>query len=215
MILAALLANGMAKAQSDDRQVKGIDKENNTDSLKSVLEKAIEADRSVRERFIAARKEHGPSDPETLCIIDEMGKTDSLNQVTVHRFIGTHGFPTTGEYGQKSVYAAFHIIQHAPLDMQLEHYDEIMEAGRKGDLPASSIALFEDRVRPGQGKKQLYGTQIMCRKVQGHDTMNCRLSPLEYPERVDSLRASVQLPPISEYLREMGIVDERFMSGDK
>ena len=107
----------------------------------------LETDQSIREKLVSTQKENGPSALETLWLNSEMKKIDSANQITINRFIKSYGFPTKGEYGQKGVYAAFYVIQHAPLEMQLKHFNNVLEAGKKSDFKASSIALFEDRAR--------------------------------------------------------------------
>jgi hypothetical protein len=55
---------------------------------------------------------------------------------------------------------------------------------------------LEDRVLVGEGKKQLYGSQV----VAGPDGLP-RLHPIEDPENVDERRRAIGLPPLEEYLR--------------
>ena len=65
-------------------------------------------------------------------------------------------------------------------------------------LAGCYLAMLEDRVRTGDGKKQLYGTQVNV----GPDGKP-RVSPIEDPKNLDARRAAVGLPPIGVYLDRM------------
>ena len=66
-------------------------------------------------------------------------------------------------------------------------------AAKANELDRSLIALTIDRIRVGQGKPQVYGTQF--KEVDG----KLVLEPLQDPQHVDQRRASVGLPPLAEY----------------
>ncbi len=70
-----------------------------------------------------------------------------------------------------------------------------------GEAPPRWLALLEDRVLMGQGKKQVYGTQVTFHQTTGKP----ELYPVENEPEVDSRRARVGLPPFREYLSEFGI----------
>ena len=77
----------------------------------------------------------------------------------------------------------------------------LREAVSHGKAKASNLALMEDRVLLGQGKKQIYGTQI----GMDNQTQLYYVSPLDDPDNVDKRRAQVGLEPIAEYVKDWQI----------
>jgi len=75
------------------------------------------------------------------------------------------------------------------------------EAVTKGNARASSLALLEDRVALGQGKKQIYGSQI----GRNIETGEFYVSPLQDPDNVDKRRAEVGLSTLQEYVSNWNI----------
>jgi hypothetical protein len=75
------------------------------------------------------------------------------------------------------------------------------EAVRNGKAQGSSLALLEDRVALGQGKRQIYGSQISTDMA----TKLYYVRPLEDPDNVDERRKSVGLQPLAEYVKQWQI----------
>ena len=69
-------------------------------------------------------------------------------------------------------------------------------AVKEGNARPSSLALLEDRVGLGQGKRQVYGSQIGI----DQETGEYYVLPLIDPENVDKRRAEVGLGSISQYV---------------
>jgi hypothetical protein len=61
----------------------------------------------------------------------------------------------------------------------------------------SSLALLEDRVALGEGRRQTYGSQIGFNEK----TKRYYVSPLDAPDNVDARRAAVGLPSLSDYVK--------------
>jgi hypothetical protein len=76
----------------------------------------------------------------------------------------------------------------------------VEKAYRSGGLLGQSYALLLDRVRVGEGKPQVYGTQA--KRFEEWKGQEPTLEPIEDEANVDKRRAQVGLPPLSEY-REM------------
>ena len=74
-------------------------------------------------------------------------------------------------------------------------------AVKDGNSEASWLALLEDRVALGEGKKQIYGSQVTCNK----ETKKCYVAPLEDPDNVDKRRSEVGLDPLAHYLKQWNI----------
>jgi hypothetical protein len=68
-------------------------------------------------------------------------------------------------------------------------------AFRRGEAAGQDVALLTDRVRQGEGKLQLYGTQATI--TDG----GLVVDPIENPTELDRRRASLGLPPHAVYLR--------------
>lgn len=65
----------------------------------------------------------------------------------------------------------------------------------------SQLALLEDRVALGQGKKQMYGSQIH----RNNQTGKYFVAPIEDESNVNKRRASVGLEPLEEYVKHWSI----------
>ena len=76
------------------------------------------------------------------------------------------------------------------------------EAVNKGNANASSLALLEDRVALGQGKRQIYGSQVHTDR----ETKEMYVAPLVDPENVDKRRAEVGLGPLADYVGHWDLV---------
>lgn len=126
-----------------------------------------------------------------------MSRTDSINQAYVFRLLDTHGWPR--QVSDSAYTAIFLVIDHAPLEAQKRYWPFIKEGSREGNLSKADAATLQDRIRMREGKKQLYGTQTQTGQKDGKQV--CYVWPVAYPETVDSLRQSVGLPAMQEYLR--------------
>lgn len=89
----------------------------------------------------------------------------------------------------------FLVIQHADQATQEKYLPMMREAVKNGKAQGSSLALLEDRVALGQGKRQIYGSQI----GRDPETQIYFISPLEDPDNVDKRRAEVGLQSLADY----------------
>jgi hypothetical protein len=96
----------------------------------------------------------------------------------------------------------FLVIQHADLKTQEKYLPMMREAVKKGNARPSALALLEDRVALGQGKRQLYGSQIGLDRESGV----YYVLPLEDPENVDKRRAAMELGDLQDYVSNWNIV---------
>jgi len=76
------------------------------------------------------------------------------------------------------------------------------EAAKIGNANGSALALLEDRVALGEGKRQIYGSQI---GYDGQTKINYVL-PQDDPDNVDKRRAEVGLGSLSEYVKRWEII---------
>lgn len=116
--------------------------------------------------------------------------------------VNAHGFPTVQEVGVEGVEHAWMLVQHADADpeFQVKVLAELKPRLSVEPFLKNEYALLFDRVRIGQHKKQLYGTQFT--------TMDGRLfmQPTDDVAHLDARRADMNLMPISDYRCYMGVM---------
>jgi len=126
---------------------------------------------------------------------------DSINLKRVTEIIDTYGWLGPKVVGEEGNLTIFLVLQHSNQKTQEKYLPIMREAANKGNARKSNLALLEDRVALGQGKKQIYGSQV------AYDTLRkvYYLRPLENPDEVDIRRKAVGLQPLSEYLKKWNI----------
>jgi hypothetical protein len=121
-------------------------------------------------------------------------KNDSLNLPTITEILDNFGWPgpeLIADHGN----TIFLVLQHSDLATQLKYLPLMRDAVKREAAENSSLALLEDRVALGQGRCQLYGSQI------GFDekTNQYYVSPLSDAGHVDERREEVGLGTLQEY----------------
>jgi hypothetical protein len=130
-----------------------------------------------------------------------IAQKDSANVRKVKNILDTYGWAGKDVIGAQGSLTLFLVIQHADQATQEKYLPLMREAVKNKKAQASSLALLEDRLALRQGKKQIYGSQIS----QNPKTGVYYVRPLEDPANVDKRRAEVQLPPLSQYVKQWGI----------
>lgn len=131
----------------------------------------------------------------------EMERVDSLNQTIVFGILDNDGWPSN--LSDNANRAIWIVIDHSDLTSRSKYLSFVRAKADEGILDKSDYAMLNDRVLMEEGKPQVYGTQIkMAATFDGEDmAMQLYLWPVENPDALDSLRRSVGLSPIEEYLR--------------
>lgn len=93
------------------------------------------------------------------------------------------------------------VLQHSPHGYMKKYFPVLISLADEGKINSRKIAMMQDRILIGDGKKQVYGTQV----VMNSKTQQYELLPLESPELVNARRASVGLGKIQSYLLNWGI----------
>lgn len=94
----------------------------------------------------------------------------------------------------------FLVIQHADLATQENYFPLLQESVDKGESSQSDAAMLQDRILMRQGKKQIYGSQVVFNKTGGQE-----FYPIEDEKNVNLRRAKVGMQPIEEYAIYFGI----------
>ena len=149
-----------------------------------ILEEVYDNDQAAREW---TKGMSSLSADEIVNYSTEMELADSLNQAIVFGILDKEGWPShLSDKANQAIWIAL-----------------VKEKAEQGILDKTSYAILNDRVLMEEGKHQIYGTQIKMAATIVDDkiTMQLCLWPVENPENLDSLRSTVGLSPIEEYLK--------------
>ena len=170
--------------------------------LAAMLDSVYEEDQKYRLQMDGVEKKYGFESKEMEELWKVIHEKDAINLIKVKTILAEYGWLGADVVGNEGKSALFLVIQHANQKTQEIYLPMMREAVKTGNAPASSLALLEDRVALGKGNKQIYGSQIGRNKKTGLYFVR----PLEDPENVDKRRSKVNLNPLSEYVKQWGIV---------
>ena len=126
----------------------------------------------------------------------KMEETDITNLVSVSRILDTYGWPSgLSDAANKAI---FLVIDHSDLKIMNKYIGLFRVAVEKGYLSMNNFVTMEDRMLMNSGKPQKYGTQAYSLVEEGKTVIY--IWPVEDPDKLDSLRKSVGLIPIEDYL---------------
>lgn len=164
--------------------------------LVAMLDEIYAEDQKYRMQIDKTEREHGRKSKQMEQLFATMQRTDSLNLIKVRSILDKRGWLGPDVVGARGNNTLFLVIQHADHKTQLKYLPMMREAVTKGKAQGSALALLEDRVALGEGKRQIYGSQIAGKEEGGY-----YVRPLEDPDNVDKRRASVGLDPLADYVR--------------
>jgi TonB family protein len=131
-----------------------------------------------------------------------MRKQDSIdakNLAKIDKIIARYGYPGKSLVGEKYMSVAFMVVQHAEPEAREKYLPLMLDASKRGELRASSVAIMIDRSKVDKREKQVYGSQL-------HETpQGVKINPIEDEANVNVRRAAVRLPPLEQYLKEWNI----------
>ena len=124
---------------------------------------------------------------------EKMKRVDEKNRQRLKQIIAEHGWLGISQVGEQGALVFWIIAQHADDDVDFQKRClKLMEAASAGEVQRKHLAYLTDRILVNENKPQRYGTQM---------DNHFQPRPLEDPDNVDKLRATMGLPPLSEYLR--------------
>jgi hypothetical protein len=122
------------------------------------------------------------------------------NAARLEELIEQYGWIRPSLVGEEAAKAAWRILQHAISrpDFQRRGLEILQLEAEAGEIPLWQVAYLEDRIASFEGKPQRYGTQFDWNE-------DGELSPgeLAEPDKIDELRASIGLEPMSERIAQM------------
>jgi hypothetical protein len=124
---------------------------------------------------------------------------DIANTRRMQEIVQQIGWPTKSKVGAYASDMAWLLVQHAGHDRDFQKQClALMKELPEDEVKATNIAYLEDRVRVGEGRLQVYGTQFFTDE-QG----NFGPHPIEDAVNVDQRRKKVGLGTLAVYTKRM------------
>jgi hypothetical protein len=117
-------------------------------------------------------------------------RLDNKHFARLEEIVTVYGWPSRSLVGGAASHGAWLLVQHSSLELQKKCL-KLIEALSPQQNDPRQMAYLTDRVRMGEDKPQLYGTQYY-RKDE-----DITLYDVEDPDHLDERRASVGLGPAS------------------
>ncbi|MCB7482270.1 DUF6624 domain-containing protein [Christiangramia sediminis] len=166
-----------------------------SDTIETTLNSIWKSDQEIRFELIKLQQEGKMKSDEFQLLVEKMKKQDSLNLIQVKSILD-NGWPDN--LNMQANQTIFLVIQHADLQTQKQYLPIIKNAVEENKTLPSNLALLKDRINLREGKEQIYGSQVFIDSQSGKKYVQ----PLQNPEKIDSLRAEVGLPPMQVYLKQ-------------
>lgn len=164
--------------------------------LVALLDSIYIEDQKYRQQIDGIEKKYGWESTQMKDHWKIINEKDSINLVKVKSILDKYGWLGADVVGEQGNSTLFLVIQHADQTTQEKYLPMMREAVKNGKAQGSDLALLEDRTALGQGKRQIYGSQI----GRDPETQLYYVSPLEDPDNVDKRRAEVGLGSLSDYV---------------
>lgn len=170
--------------------------------LANKLDSIYTEDQKYRQMIDDIEKKYGFESDEMNKLWNTIRQKDSINLIKVTTILDKFGWLGADVVGSQGNSTLFLVIQHSDQKTQEKYLPMMREAVKNGKASASSLALLEDRVALGQGKKQIYGSQIHRDQQTGHYFV----APIEDEKNVNKRRAAVGLEPLEDYVKHWNII---------
>jgi hypothetical protein len=112
--------------------------------------------------------------------------------------VAENGYPTIKMVGKESSNHFFYLVQHADADLefQAQMLGFLKKEVKKGNVKGSDFAYLTDRVLLGQGKPQLFGSQL-----EYNSQGNALSRNLTKPQKVNQRRHKYGMETLEAYLK--------------
>ena len=159
-------------------------------ALRAELDKRFKQDQDARHAWIGSHM-----DPR---LGREAGAIDEDDIRWLYGVVTTRGFPTAAQVGERGVGEAWLLAQHADRAprFQAELLPALEQRHAAGELSASDLARFTDRVLKAQGKPQRYGTQFPPKEMA---SAHFGLESDDAVREVDANRRALGVMPLADY----------------
>ena len=165
--------------------------------LRTQLRAILQEDQKYRVQIEDVLKKFGNNSPEMRDLWKIIEQKDAENLAKVTAILDTRGWLGADLVGSDGNNTLFLVIQHSDLKTQEKYLPMMRAAVKEKKARPEDLALLEDRVALGEGRRQTYGSQLRTNPKTGKN----ELSPLDDPDHVDQRRASVGLGLLADYLK--------------
>jgi hypothetical protein len=155
-----------------------------------------ELDQKYRNQIDEVESKYGKGSAEIKALYDSMTLADSMNLIQVESIIEKYGWLGYNEIGSQANSTLFMVIQHADLKTWRKYLPIMETAVESGKAKVADLALLQDRLNLYEGRKQVYGSQVIWSKTNN----KYFVLPIDDPDNVDKRRATVGLPSMAVYL---------------
>ncbi len=169
--------------------------------LVALLDQIYFDDQSTRSQIRAKEEKYGRDSKEMKAFWKSILKKDSINLIKVSNILDNQGWPSKKKIGKRGATTLFLVIQHANQAIKLKYLPMIQNAVKNNELPKRQYAMFYDRFLLGQGKRQVYGTQLAMSK----ESKKPYVLPLDDVKNVDKRRAKMGLNTMQENLNRWNL----------
>jgi hypothetical protein len=161
--------------------------------LQIKLQLMCDKDQEIRELWVNHRGLESEQE-----YIDLMLLIDSENEKSVELIIQTYGWPGYNLVGKEGSNNMWALVQHlSNFELQKQCLILLEEAVKKNDADPINLAYLKDRVLMHEGKKQIYGTQLIIKDNQ------LEFYPIEDVEHVNERRLKIGMRSLEEYLERV------------
>lgn len=168
-----------------------------------VLAEVWNSDQSIRIQMAELMKAvttEGRTDliDSLISVGDEMQRRDSVNMAVVADIL-QRGVPQG--LTKESYKTIWIVIDHSSVEEQVQYLPLLEQMASEKLIEKDDFAVLFDRVALGQNLPQRYGSQTVQFGTPGD--MQLYVWPVENPATLDSLRESVDLSPLANYLEQL------------
>jgi len=176
----------------------------NKEKLEVNLDKALVAqldsihteDQKYRMQIDEIDKKYGWESKEMKALWKIINEKDSINLIKVKFILDKYGWMGPDVVGQTGSSTLFLVIQHSDLKTQEKYLPMMKEAVQNKKASPSQLALLVDRIEMGNGRPQIYGSQLNTDK-NGKTTL---YKIIDEPN-VNKRRSEVGLQPLENYVK--------------
>ena len=185
--LLLLTAGSIAQVPQQEKS-----KPKRNEELCKELLSMVKEDQNAREDVFRER-------PNKAAALRKMEEIDRKNTTRMKEIIAKHGWPGRSLVGEEGGEAAWLLVQHADKDraFQKRCLQLLERAVPAKEATKGELAYLTDRVRVGENKKQVYGTQF--REVDGR----FEPYPIEDEANVDKRRKEMGLGSLAQYRKKV------------
>lgn len=195
-VTALLLAGAVAPAQDYDAKVREYAKlygNGTDDDLRLRLIDLGDQDQAVR-RYDMDRL----NPAQQRWVTDQMKSTDRQLTAQLKEIVAAKGWPTMKMVGVYACEDAARVLVHSQdREFQRKMAPVVEQLAAKAEIIGTGFAPMIDQLLLADGKPQRFGTQYAVKEGRAI------FEPVEDPDKLDDRRATLLLPPMAEYKRQI------------